>query len=170
MFLLMIAALLHPVHETVSEIEWNAENSRLEVAMRLDVLDEQWLRKKLGGQERDSQWALRYLRQNFRVTDRSQDKTPDKTTYRWVGRKEEGSHVWWYFEIEPPDKKRPTWIDQRVMLERKENYTNRILILDQTPRRSLDLNAQRPKANLDEAEDDTDSTPLTDRRSRLDRR
>lgn len=170
MFVLLIAALLHPVHETVSEIEWNAETSRLEVALRLDVLDEQWLRKKLGGKEPVSQWAIGYLQQNFRVTERPKGKKPDSTTYRWVGRKEEGSHVWWYFEIEPPDKQRPTWIDQRVLLEREENYTNRILILDQTPRRSLDLNAQRPKANLDEAADDTDSTPPADRRSRLDRR
>ena len=170
MFILLISALLHPVHETVAEIEWNTETGRLEVALRIDVLDQQWLQKKLGRQEKVSQWAIRYLRQNFRITDRPKNNEPDKTSYRWIGRKEEGSHVWWYFEIEPPDKKRPTWIDQRVMLEREENYTNRILILDQTPRRSLDLNAQRPKANLDEAEDDTDSTPPADRRSRLDRR
>ncbi len=163
MFVLLFAALLHPVHETVAEIEWNNDTNRLEVALRLDVLDEQWLNKRLGRQEKVSQWAIRYLRQNFRITERPKNNEPDNTTYRWIGRKEEGSHVWWYFEIEPPNKQRPTWIDQRVMLEREENYTNRILILDQTPRRSLDLNAQRPKANLDEAEDDTESTPSADR-------
>ncbi|MGI9427137.1 MAG: DUF6702 family protein [Bythopirellula sp.] len=163
MFILLIAALLHPVHETVSEIEWNTKTSRLEVALRIDVLDEQWLRKKLGGQQEVPQWALGYLRQNFRITERPEKNKPDETTYRWIGRKPEGSHVWWYFEIEPPDKKRPTWIEQRVLFDREENYTHRILILEKNRRRSLDLNSQRPKADLDQAKDDTESIPPADR-------
>jgi len=167
---LITALLLHPVHETISEVEWNAETKRLEVALRLDLLDEQWLRKTVGRQEQDDpKWAIRYLRQKFRIAERPKHEQPDSTTYRWLGRDEEGSHVWWYFEIEPAESKRPTWIEQQILFEREENYTNRILILDQVPHRSLNLTIQRPKANLNQAADEPNSIPA-DRRSRLDRR
>ena len=172
----VLTALLHPVHETVAEIQWNAKTERLEVALRLDSLDEQWLRKKANrGEDEISKWAPDYLRQKFRVSKPPQKRQRDGTKYRWVGRDEEGSHVWWFFEIEPADQKRPAWIDVRILYEREKNYTNRILILDQLPRRSLTLTIQRPKSNLNQAADETSpaqptSTPPTDRRSRLDRR
>lgn len=171
--LLFAAMLLHPVHETVSEVEWNAETKRLEVALRLDALDEQWLRKQVRG-DRDnvSKWATNYLREKFRVADRPKDRQRDGSRYHWIGRDEEGSHVWWYFEIEPTDQRRPAWIDQRILYEREENYIHQILILDQVPRRSLTLTIERPKANFDQAKDEPESKQATpaDRRSRLDRR
>ncbi len=155
--LLFTFALLHPVHETVTEIEWNAQTGRLEVALRLDVLDEQWLRKRGEHNVEDSKWRLDYLRRKFRVTKSPSKGQPDGCEYHWVGRHEEGSHVWWYFEIALRDKQPPTWVDQRVLFEREENYTHRILILDQVPRRSLTLTIQRPKANLDEAVNETNA-------------
>lgn len=163
MFTLLIAALLHPVHETVAEIEWNARTSRLEVALRIDVLDEQWLQKNHGKNRGVSQWALPYLRRNFRVTERPEKNEPDQTNYRWIGRKPEGSHVWWYFEIQPPGNRQPTWIEQRVLFDREQNYTHRILILENDRRLSLDLDVQRPKANLDEAQHARAPTPPADR-------
>ena len=66
---LTFAALLHPVHETVSELEWNAKTGRLEVALRLDALDEQWLREQTDGRASDvAGWVLPYLRQKFRIS------------------------------------------------------------------------------------------------------
>jgi hypothetical protein len=170
------AVLLHPVHETVSEIEWNGETKRLEVALRLDALDEQWLQKRVGGDKDGvSKWAIKYLRDRFRVADRPKEHQRDSAQYHWIGRDKEGSHVWWYFEIEPADKKRPNWIDQRILREREDNYIHQILILDQVPRRSLTLTIERPKARFDQAEDEPESRPSNqtnpiDRRSRLDRR
>ncbi len=52
MLLLLIALLLHPVHETISEVEWNPVTRRLEVALRLDVMDAQWLGKRVSRAER----------------------------------------------------------------------------------------------------------------------
>ena len=52
MLLFIAAFILHPVHETIAEIEWNNETQRLEVAVRLDAIDDQWIRrefKKLEG-------------------------------------------------------------------------------------------------------------------------
>ncbi len=169
-FLMTAAALLHPVHETLSEIEWNEQTKVLEVAVRLDALDEQWLRKQHGREDDISSWAVGYLRRNFRVDAIDSPTRRERSRYRWVGRDEEGSHVWWYFEIEPENQKMPVWIEQRMMFEREEGFTNRILILGQVPRRSLTLTIGRPKARLDQAQDDAPSAPPPDRRSHLDRR
>ena len=46
MILLITALLLHPVHETIAEIEWNEKTKRFEVAMRLDAIDDQWIRRE----------------------------------------------------------------------------------------------------------------------------
>lgn len=152
--ILLFAALIHPVHETVAEVEWNPKTERLEVALRLDALDEQWLRKRADGDAEDvAAWALPYLRDRFRISERPKKNEQDRTAYRWIGRQAEGSHVWWFFEIGPEDKQRPSWIDVRLLLERERNYTNRILILDQAPRRSLTLTIEKPKANLNQPAD-----------------
>ena len=180
MFPIFLAAfLLHPVHETVSEIEWNEKTGRLEVALRLDPLDEQWLRKQADSRGETSKWALKYLARKFRIADSPQSKSPDKTpaasktpaaTYHWVGRDDKESHVWWYFEIEPADGKPPRWIDQRILLERNENHINRVLVLGQVPRRALTLTIQRPRAYLNQADHEQASQSNSDSGSRLDRR
>jgi len=144
----LLALLVHPVHETISEIQWNRESGRLEVAMRLDVLDQQWLSKRYSRSEPESRWATRYLRGRFRVTPRPQNQQTDETKYHWIGRQAEGRHVWWYFEIEPPDRQPPKWIEHRVLLDREHNYVNRVVILDGVKRRALTLTQQRPKQNL----------------------
>ena len=149
--LLIYAALLHPVHETVSEIEWNEKSHRLEVALRLDVLDEQWLRRQLGTNAKVDDWAIRYLQKTFRVAPLPEKGQPDPTRYHWIGRDAEGSHAWWYFEIEPLDRSRPKSIQQRMLFEKEDNFVNRILVLGQVPRRSLVLTIGRPRADLDQS-------------------
>ena len=154
---------LHPVHETVSEMEWNRETGRLEVAMRLDVLDEQWLAKRFAKSRPTKTWASEYVRQRIRIrplpTNEKRREVDDSCTYHWIGRTEEGSHAWWYFEIEPADGEAPTWIDHRVLFERRENYTNRVLILGKVPRQSLSLTSEKPKAKLDPIPDEPKSSP-----------
>lgn len=182
--LLLTAAMLHPVHETVSEVEWNEKSSRLEVALRLDALDEQWLRKRAGALGNDSEWAIEYLRRSFRITPRmTPDDAQDKAAktedpiagvagtakpvataiYHWIGREEKGPYVWWYFEIEPVDHQRPRWIDVRLLWERNENYVNRILVLGHKARRAVALTIQRPKAPFVDAAHEQPSSPKPDR-------
>ncbi|MDG2221326.1 MAG: hypothetical protein P8L85_08105 [Rubripirellula sp.] len=139
---ILLAALLHPSHETFSELEWNAETGRLEVAMRLDVLDEQWLKRQFQGKPASKDWIVQYLQKKFRVTDTPRDGKPDAASYHWIGREDDGSHVWWYFEIEPRDHKKPTWIDVRVLFEREKTYTHQVVHLGKTPRRSMMLTSQ----------------------------
>lgn len=155
---LLVSLLMHPVHETVSEIEWNSETGRLEVALRLDALDEQWLRKRLARPpQAKGVWETTYLRDRFRIAPPPEQHESDSTTYRWIGRDEEKGHVWWYFEIEPADKQPPTWIQQRLLFEKGENHTNRVLVLGAVPTRTVILTMQKPQAFLKQTDDDDES-------------
>ncbi|NNE00689.1 MAG: hypothetical protein HKN47_25515 [Pirellulaceae bacterium] len=181
MFALLLSALLmHPVHETVSEIEWNPQSGRLEVAVRLSVLDEQWIQQRHAtNREPVNKWAIRYLQSRFRVDPSANVKLAESpanassvaevpptntaqarrhAVYHWIGREEEGSHVWWYFEIETAKKAKPAVVEQRMLFEREDKYANRVLILGKTEskvskatvsRRAVTLTIDQPTARLD---------------------
>ena len=163
---LIATVLMHPVHETVSEIEWNSETSRMEVAIRMSALDEQWIQRRLDSSNGVSKWGVNYLGTTFRfdpVDKPSKSNAvskplgePAKPSHRihWVGREEEGSHVWWYVEIEPLDHKRPRMIEQRMFFERNQGYTNRVVLLGQVPRKAITLTIQKSKTKLDWKADD----------------
>ena len=159
-FLLLL--LVHPVHETVAEVEWNSMTHRMEVALRLDALDAQWLSKQAVTNKQGQSWRLAYLRQRFRVTDTVGAGQSETSAYHWIGREQKGAHVWWYFEIEPTNGRKPQWIQQRMLGEREPNYTHRILILGESGKRSLNLSSQKTKARFDQSHDDTTSR-ATDR-------
>ena len=164
MFLsLLTAVLMHPVHETVSEMQWNEETNRLEVSLRLSTQDELWISREIQGkQESQKSAALRYLRKSFRLdpikaskttADEKKREVEPKAKYHWVGRQREGSHVWWYFEIEPVNHKKPEVIEQRMFFERNENYANRVLVLGDVRRKAFTLTIRNPKANLNQQAD-----------------
>ncbi len=171
MFSLLIALLVHPVHETFAELDWNDESKRTEVALRLDILDEQSLTKQFG-QGRDRKvWAPIYLARHFRVGSKAEiegDAKKAAARYHWVGREQEGAHVWWFFEIETRDGRQPTWVEQRMMLDRQENYVNRVLVLDQTPKRTVSLHRRRPRGSLSASKDERPESK-SDSGGRLDR-
>jgi hypothetical protein len=146
--LLLTAVLMHPVHETLAEVEWNDQTGRLEVALRLHSLDEQWLRKQNSRKRTDRVWTTEYVQRNFRVTPLPKKRELDLAKYTWIGRQQDGAHVWWYFEIECPDKAKPKWIEQRTLFERQDNYTNRVLIMNEKPKRSMSLTRKRPRGSL----------------------
>jgi hypothetical protein len=64
--------LLHPVHATLTEVEWNSKTERLEVGLRLDRLDEQRIAKRLGVKVDDEgggkdvgHWRAAFLRDHL---------------------------------------------------------------------------------------------------------
>ena len=153
-FTLLFLLLVHPVHETFSEIEWNPKTKRLEVALRLDVLDEQWIKRQSSNVEPERNWQLNYLINKFRVTNPAERGQPATSIYHWVGRQEKGAHAWWYFEIEPADGNMPQWIQQRMLEKRESDYTHRIMVLAGSAKRSINLSTRKNKARLDQAKDD----------------
>ena len=146
---LALTMMMHPVHETVSEISWNANSNRVEVALRLDVLDEQWIAKHQNDSEAKlEQKAIAYLAKRFRVTAEAKKGEPDSAKYRWVGRQPEGAHVWWLFEIEPTNQRRPSFVKVELLLDQNNNYTQRLIFLDESPKRSVNLTSEKPQADF----------------------
>ena len=144
---------MHPVHETISEVQWNVKSSCVEVAIRLDKLDEQWILKHVaeGKVESDVEsdvGNLTYLRQRYRVSPLPKKDQKDESVYRWVGRQTDGAHVWWYFEIEPPAKARPVWLEIKVLFDHTGDYQHRIVFVAEVPKRSVNLDRQKPRASF----------------------
>ncbi len=164
-FAFILLSLVHPIHETDAEIQWNAKTSRVEVTIRFDALDEQWIRQRIskqiqsqeeGNAGRDdlNRERLEYLRKRFRVTERPKKGEADSVRYHWVGRQRKGADVWWYFEIEPIGRKghdepgqgqRPSFVDVRLLRDRDDGYTHRLLFRDDTPKRSVSLTSDQPR-------------------------
>ncbi len=166
--------LLHPVHETVTEVEWNSVTKRLEVAIRLDADDERWIREKVGADAdaEVSEWAVGYLRKRFRVAELAQpklaqpkpaqpkpaqpklaepakaDKSADPTTYHWIGRDREGAYAWWYFEIEAEGGGRPEWVDVKVLYDREPDFLHRVLVLGKTPPLAINVTGDKTRVEL----------------------
>ena len=179
-FMLLAAVLVHPSHESLSEVEWNAETGRLEVALRFDALDEQWLRKQQPERSKRDDWSVQYLRSKYRIAEAPAAKQPDPTIYHWIGREEEGPHVWWYFEIEPRDHQPPKWLEVRVLFEREKNYTHQFIRLDRkprysktltvlTPRRPFNPGPQKTRADTPRAEQTVDGSNNTSFEATVDR-
>lgn len=108
--------LMHPAQETFAEMQLNADTGRVEVSLRLSSLDEQtWLRSvgkqpnpelavlvqtlRWGSQAELSDWA-----------DDAKTRVTLRERYRWIGRQDEGAHVWWYFEYVPRANQPPTHV------------------------------------------------------------
>ncbi|MCA9136155.1 MAG: hypothetical protein KDB00_05335 [Planctomycetales bacterium] len=159
-FAIIWAALLwHPVHETVCEVEWNPNNRRMEVALRIDVLDEQWIAEKVNakdGAKSKSDWRIKYLRSQLFFDPKESGKKGTPPTGRpihWIGRKQEGAHVWWFFEVVCDDGKPPTSIQTRLFFDRHRDYQHRIVVLggnvlDNGKRPSFVLTNEKPAATL----------------------
>ncbi|TWT92185.1 DUF6702 family protein [Neorhodopirellula pilleata] len=104
---LLATLMLHPVQETFAEVQLNDRTGRIEVSLRLSQLDEQtWVRAIRGASDRET----KVLVENFRFGNEqelttwpndSETQTSLRKRYHWVGRQDEGAHVWWYFEYEP---------------------------------------------------------------------
>ncbi|PAY20859.1 hypothetical protein CKO51_03720 [Rhodopirellula sp. SM50] len=157
--------LMHPVHETVCEIEWNAQTRRVEVALRIDVLDEQWMARSIQT-DADEDWQAEYLRSKLFFDpqvdqgERTESGPAESEAVqlsgrpiRWVGRKPDGGHVWWFFEVVCKDGRPPTSIQTRLLFDRHRDYQHRIVVLgkpvaDDGKRISILLTEQKPSAVL----------------------
>ena len=206
--LLLTLLLFHPVHETIAEVEWNGKTGRIEVSIRLDAIDDQWIQKNMkrssakrtGPQPRriyrsqgesvspplkpssdyldgkKANWRLEYARSRFRmpgvVVDNdvsppvASDRLPSNPLaqregmthrYHWLGIEEERGHVWWFFEIETPDRKRPVWLENRMLFDKEANQANRVIVLGTTPSRTLLHTAKSPRQPLFPEIDDAKS-------------
>ena len=108
--LMMSLMLLHPSQETFVELQWNETTKRVEIAMRLSILDEQSLAgEHLKAAEPVFEGIVNRLRFGSSeeldsvATDREKRKAM-RSRYHWIGRQAEGAHVWCYLEYAPPER------------------------------------------------------------------
>jgi hypothetical protein len=97
----------HPLHTTYSEMEWNPESRRFEVALQLPgfVIDEELSlihRRRINVETAADAEKLveEYVRSRFKVTTDSLQEC----RLHWVGMEVELRDVWVYFEVEPVRK------------------------------------------------------------------
>ena len=170
---LLVLLMMHPVHETVSEVQWNRETQRFEIALRLHILDQQWIENQADKTQKIENVALGYLTKTFRIrpirdgkAETNKDSKSSKAKIHWVGRSEEGSHVWWYFEVEPvlangalANEEPKFEIEQRMFFERHEGFHNRVIFIGQLSKTAITLTIERPTAPLEESIDDQPRQP-----------
>ena len=156
--IVLTALLMHPVHETVCEVQWNAESKTTEVAIRLDGLDEEWIEKqhKDTFSKSDTDWRQAFLKAHVIFDPIRRGKSalwPSGRPIRWHGRKEDGAHVWWFFEVKGEPFEPPKNVQMRILFDRNKNYQHRIIVLGKNPDGSANskavvLTLKRPEADL----------------------
>ncbi len=165
---LLMIVLMHPVHETVTEVQWNPESRRYEVSMRLHILDQDWIEKRANKEPLIENWAVDYLSKKFVIRSESEpseiagieSSSVKKATATqkliWVGSREEGSHVWWFFEVEPSSAKLPHRLEQRLFFERNEGFSHRVLWIGELSKTAFTLTIERPAVVLKESKEPSD--------------
>ncbi|MBL8814751.1 MAG: hypothetical protein JNL58_01885 [Planctomyces sp.] len=150
----------HPFHSTSTEMEWNPESRRFEVALQLPGLqiDEELsrLHKRHINMESttDAEQLLeKYIKTKFEVTG----KGLDQCQLHWVGVEIDARNVWAYFEVEllptPPVAQRSPQrsmpeelnVECRYFLDSHEGQVNLITVINETHRASAQLTADQPK-------------------------
>ena len=104
----------HPLHTTYSEMEWNPETRRFEVALQLPgfVIDEELSlihqqRINVETAKNAEKLVEDYVRSRFQVTTDSLKGC----RLHWLGMEVEVRDVWVYFEVEPTKKVPATKLD-----------------------------------------------------------
>jgi len=142
-------AAAHPLHSQVTELEWNPNSRRYEVAMRLDAAGlEDALSAEVARQVRlesadfDIEVVQNYLADRFEVTQ-SVTKPATQLSGRilWAGLELELHSVWLYFEYEPAiegvtlevaapgsRRARPTVAEVRARAGRQDRVRNECLL------------------------------------------
>lgn len=165
--LLFIAGMLtavptlaaHPFHSTSTEMEWNPESRRFEVALQLPGLqiDEELsrLHKRHINMEStaDAEQLLeKYIKSKFEVTGMGLDQCQ----LHWVGVEIDARNVWAYFEVEllpsPPapqsasSRSMPEGLNFtcRYFIDSHEGQVNLITVIEGTHRATAQLTADQP--------------------------
>jgi hypothetical protein len=127
----ILALLLHPVHATQAEAQWNTKTQRLEVSLKLQHIDVQRILARepsaKGAKLSEAESMLRlqkYLEKHFRL----ESKETDAGKLHWVGSETEGASLWVFFELSPPAGQ-PWLLRNSVLLEFESDHTNVVSFL-----------------------------------------
>lgn len=146
----------HPIHASVTTIDFNAKNHTLEISCKIFADDlEEAIRKTTGVQlyigspkENASQSAAKieeYLRRHFRL------EAEGKPLPRWtfVGRELEGDAVWCYCEVPNISGVKRLLVSNTVLTDLHDDQTNLVNVTIKGQRRSAVLRKSKEAETLE---------------------
>jgi hypothetical protein len=154
MQLIALAFYLHPMHVSVTEIQFDEKDKELEIMMRVFIDDlELTLRNKLNQPEMDilelkngltiDQLASDYLKDHFKV---SLDNKPQKTVY--LGHEREAEAFIFYVQVSNVKKFKTIQILNDIITEQHEDQSNLVHVTVKDKVRSLRLTRDTPSDKL----------------------
>jgi hypothetical protein len=152
--LVSLCFFLHPIHVTVTEIELDQKDKRLEIMMRIFIDDfETSMRNHLKQPDLDilapnnglttDQMAGEYIAKHFKVTV---DNKPQKIQY--LGHEKEGDAFIFYVEVSNVKKMKTITIFDDVLTETHEDQSNLVHVTVNEEVKSLRLTRNTPEDEL----------------------
>jgi hypothetical protein len=152
--LLSAGLLLHPIHVTVTEIEFDQKDKALEIMMRVFIDDfETSLRQDLKQPELDildpknglttDQMASAYIQKHFRVT---LDNKLQKTNY--LGHEKESDAFIFYIEVQNVKKWKTISVFNDILTELHDDQSNLVHVTVKEEVKSLRLTRNTPADKL----------------------
>lgn len=144
---------IHPLHVSVTEIEMDEKDKRLEIMMRVFVDDlETTLRRELNQPELDilslstnrrDEIVSSYLKDHFKI---SLDSKTQKTNY--IGNEQEGDAFIFYIEVPSVKKWKTIQVQNDIIIDTYSDQSNLIHVTVQEKVKSLRLTKSNPVDNL----------------------
>ncbi|MGB0954164.1 MAG: DUF6702 family protein [Planctomycetota bacterium] len=137
--LLCSAAVWHPVHTTMAEVDWNSEAQTLEIALHLTPRDLETALTSHGGKpvRLDKAKDLDTLIEAW-LKDRLQlqDEKNVQATLTWVGKELDLRDVWIYFQFEGVSTLKDWELHNTLLASVAEDYvaTVQLRVPEQEPR------------------------------------
>jgi hypothetical protein len=152
--ILTLAFYMHPIHVSVTEIEFDEKDKALEIMMRAFIDDlELTLRNRLNQPELDildpkngmtiDQMMTDYLKDHFKI---SLDNKPQKTNY--LGHEREGDAFIFYIEVSNVKKFKTIQILNDIITETHDDQSNLVHVNVRDKVRSLRLTRNTPSDKL----------------------
>lgn len=152
-YVLWIALFVHPLHVSVTEIEMDEKDKRLEIMMRIFIDDlETTLRQSLGQPELDilnpkpqtlDQMMEGYLRSRFRVALDGKAQI-----FKYLGHEQENEAFIFYVEIDKVKKWKTIQVQNNIITEVYDDQSNLVHVTVQETVRSLRLTRSHPVDKL----------------------
>jgi len=152
--ILAMVFYLHPIHVSVTEIEHDEKDKRLEIMMRVFVDDlELTLRKKMNQPDLDvlepknsqavDQMMTEYLQGHFKI---SLDNKPQKTAL--LGHEKDGEAFVFYIEVSNVKKFKTSQVQNDIITDMHDDQSNLVHVTVKGTVKSLRLTRDNPVDKL----------------------
>lgn len=156
LFLIAITAftsLVHPLHVSICEIEYDEKNKSLEIIQRIFIDDiEEEMRKKLNKPELDitepEVLSTNDLLNNYLKQKLSIEVNGKTQPYEFLGYEIEGDAFFCYLEIEKVRKLKSIKVENNILTDHYDDQTNIVHVKVAGKNRSMKLSAQKRSDTL----------------------